>query len=168
MEKTKLPKGEKVWLIILGIVLAFDVFVTAVCFAVGADIHTSLNGVLNCVNVGLMFLLALINSRLKKQRDELKAKCEELQEYKDNDERYYPSQYDETNSHGHYIITEFSDCYWVIKRTEAHIHIPDCWCTNFIVKVFNFDPADEDSKATAKSKAEELLNLITEGGTLWQ
>lgn len=160
MEKTKLPKGEKVWLIILGIVLALDVFATAICFAVGADIHTSLNGVLNCVNVGLMFLLALVNSRLKKQRDELKAKCKELQEYKDNDERCRNIQYDLDNTHGYYLIEDMTTGYWVIKNS------PDC-CV-FIVKIFNCDPADEQSRATAKSKAEELLNLITEGGALWQ
>lgn len=160
MEKTKLPKGEKVWLIILGIVLAFEVFVAAVNFAAGADIYTSINGVLNCVNVGLLFLLALVKGRLVKQRDELKAKCEELQEYKDNYFKYYDYKYALDNTHGHYGIVEWNNGFIVHKYCDD--------CSNFIVKIFNFDPADEDSKATAKSKAEELLNLITEGGTLWQ
>lgn len=153
-------KTIKVMSILIGVVLIFDLFCMGVCVSAGLPFMTTVNYSVSLFN-GLLLIWIIFNHiKLVKQREELKAKCEELQEYKDNDERYRNIQYDLDNTHGYYYIEDMTNGYWVVKSS------PDC-CV-FIVKVFNFDPADEDSKATAKSKAEELLNLITEGGTLWQ
>lgn len=155
----KLTKVEKATLIMFAVVALFDIGCCIYCIATNNKLGLYLNGIwtINVIAVGLIYYDQI---KVKKQRDELKAKCEELQEFKDNDDRYRNIQYDLDNTHGYYLIEDMTTGYWVIKNS------PDC-CV-FIVKIFNYDPADETAKAAAKSKAEELLNLITEGGTLWQ
>ena len=155
----KLTKIEKATLIMFAVVVLFDLGCCIYCIATNDKLGLYLNGIwtINVLAVGLIYYNQI---KVKKQRDELKAKCEELQEYKDTYFKYYDYKYAQDNKHGHYGIEELTDCYWVHKYCDD--------CTNFIVKIFNYDPADEQSRATAKSKAEELLNLITEGGTLWQ
>lgn len=146
-------KSTKVWLIAIGFLLVLDVFTTVNCFASGVSIHTSLNGVLNCVNLGILLWFMLYNNRL-----ELRNK--ELQMYKDNILKYHGFQFDKANENGSYEIIDWGNAYIVAKSSD------DCFV--FFVKVFPFDPSDENSEAEAKSKAEELLNLITENGKLWQ
>lgn len=149
----KTTKTTKVGLIFLGVLLVGDVFVTSCLFAADVDTHIAINGVLNCVNVLALLLLALANNKLESQRDDAK-------KYKDNYFKYFDYQYDRANTKGYYEIKELLNMYWVCKCSDD--------CVVFIVKVFPYDPADETAKATAKAKAEELLNLITENGTLWQ
>ncbi len=93
-------------------------------------------------------------------KNQLESQHDDAKKYKDNYFKYFDYQYDVANAKGHYEIEELPDMYWVYKCSDD--------CVVFIVKVFPYDPADETAKATAKSKAEELLNLITENGTLWQ
>lgn len=155
----KLTKVEKATLIMFAVVALFDICCLIGCIAINDKLGITLNTI-STFNVLAVCLIYYGHIKVVKQRDELKTKCEELQEYKDNYFKYYDYKYALDNTHGYYDIVEWDNGFMIHKYCDD--------CTNFIVKVFNFDPADEDSKATAKSKAEDLLNLITEGGTLWQ
>lgn len=160
MERTRLPKGEKVWLIILGIVLVFDVFCLIASIALNRGMTAIVANSMSTFNMALLCWIYYQHTKVVMQRNELQAKCAALQVYANAHFKYMDNRYDWQNRHGRYGIIGCVDCFIVEKYCED--------CTTFFVKVFKFDPADEDGKATAKSKAEELLNLITENGKLWQ
>lgn len=152
MGTTKFTKLQKATLAMFVLVVLLDMFCLIHCIVIGDTfgIFLYLLWIVNIISICWVYYDYI---QIKKQHNE-------LQKYHDDFYKYYDYKYAIDNTHGHYGIEEFGDIYFVHKSCDDGI--------NFIVKVFKFDTADENSKAEAKAKAEELLNLITEGGTLWR
>ncbi len=152
MEATKFTKGQKTVLIMFALLALLDVFCLIHSIA-DHDTWQIVSNSLLTVNTLAVCCAYCGYIQAVRQRDEAK-------DYKDIFFKYYDFQYDINNTRGCYGIHRYSDRYLVYKKCD--------YICVFIVKVFPYDPADETAKATAKSKAEELLNLITENGTMWQ
>ena len=152
MEMTKLKKSEKAIPVMFALVVLLDMFCLiysiAICDTFGVFLY--ILWIVNVLSVCWVYYDYI----------QTRKRCKELQGYDDVAFKYLDYKYDQDKTRGHYGIQELEDAYWVHKYCDD--------CVLFIVKVFKFDPTDDNSKAEAESKAKELLNLITEGGTLWR
>lgn len=152
MEMTKLKKSEKAILVMFALVVCLDIFYLIhsieICDTFGVFLY--ILWIVNVLSVCWVYYNYI----------QIRKRCKELQGYDDDAFKYFDYQYDQDNIRGHYGIQELEDAYWVHKYCDD--------CVLFIVKVFKFNPTDDNSKAEAESKAKELLNLITEVGTLWR
>lgn len=115
----KLTKAEKATLIMFAVVALFDIGWLIYCIVTNDKLGIDLS-IISTFNVLAVGLIYCGHISVVKQRDELKAKCEELQEFKDNDDRCRNIQYDLDNTHGYYVIEDMTTGYWVIKNS------PDC------------------------------------------
>lgn len=143
--------------IFANLVLIFDFFMLGFHISTGRIGETWFTDVLN---IALM-LCCLWSLKFAKRGHSILKDLEDLyDELESQDSNLHLARFDYDNSIGYYYVYKLANRYAIYK----HSNNKD---SAFIVRVFPFDPSDEESEKNAEKQADELYNMITDNDTLF-